>query len=128
MAVEVVSSNQAGCRMGAILHPGGGTGILLFMKTRWQISPVILGAVLVCGPALAVSQPTTPRQDDSAKQDVKDAGHATKDAAKDTGHDVKKGTTKAYHATKHGTKKAWHKTKDTTGGAVHGAKEGARDD
>ena len=110
-----------------IANPGGQRGILLIMKTRWRLSPVILGAVLVCGPALAVSQPTTPRQDDSAKQDVKDAGHAPKDATKDTAHDVKKGTTKAYQATKHGTKKVWHKTKDTTEGAVHGAKEGARD-
>lgn len=47
---------------------------------------------------------------DGAKQDMKDAGHETKDAARDTGHGISKGTEKAYHKTKHGTKKAYHKT------------------
>jgi len=90
------------------------------MKTRLQVLAV-LGAVLASGPALGWSQ-----QETGAKQDIKEAGHETKDAAKDVGHATKKGTKKVYHATKNGTKKVWHKTKSTTEGAVDGAKEGAK--
>ena len=96
------------------------------MRTKWQLSAFFLGAVLVFGPALGSSQPSSPSQDSGAKQDMKDAGHESKDAAKDGGHGVKQGTKKVFDKTKHGTKKAWHKTKDTTTGAVHGAKEGAK--
>ena len=106
------------------------------MKTKHQLSALFLGAALACGPALGWSQPTS-SQDTGAKQDMKNAGHETKNAAKDAGHGVqqgtkkgydstKSGTKKAYHSTKHGTKKAWHKTKNTTKGAVNGGEEGAR--
>lgn len=91
------------------------------MKTKWQIPAILLGALLASGPALSWSQ-----QDSGAKQDMKDAGHETKNAAKDVGHATKKGTKKAYHATKNGTKKVWHKTKNTVKGAGEGAKEGAQ--
>jgi hypothetical protein len=101
-------------------------GIFLSMRTKWQLSAFFLGAVLVFGPALGSSQPSSPSQDSGAKQDMKNAGHESKDAAKDTGHGVKQGTKKAYHKTEKGTKKAWHKTKDTTKGATNGAKEGAK--
>jgi len=94
------------------------------MTTNRQIAALFLGAALVCSPALGWS--SSPSQDSGAKQDMKDAGHETKDAAKDTGRGVKQGTKKVYHKTKRGTKKAWHKTKDTTTGAVEGGKEGAR--
>ena len=100
--------------------------IFLSMRTKWQFSAFVVGAVLVCGPALGWGQSSYPSQDSGAKQDMKDAGHESKDAAKDAGHGVKRGTKKAYHKTKHETKKAWHKTKDTTEGAVNGAKEGAK--
>jgi hypothetical protein len=100
--------------------------IFLSMRTKWQLLAFFLGTVLVCGPALGWSQPSSPSQDSGAKQDMKDAGHESKDAVKDAGHGVKQGTKKAYHKTKHGTKKAWHKTKNTTTGAVDGAKEGAK--
>jgi hypothetical protein len=86
---------------------------------------LFLGAALAVTPALGWSQQTT--TDQSAKQDMKDAGHETKDAAKDAGHGVKKGTKKAYNKTKNGTKKGWDKTKNTTKGAVNGAKEGAHE-
>jgi Ni/Co efflux regulator RcnB len=99
--------------------------MLLIMKTKRQLSAFFLGAVLVCGPAAGWSQQSSPSQDPGAKQDMKNAGHETKDAAKDTGRGVDQGTKKAYHKTKHATKKAWHKTKDTTTGAVDGAKQGA---
>ena len=100
-------------------------GILLFMNRKLPLSAFFLGAVLVSGSATGWSQPALPGQD-GAKQDMKDAGHETKDAAKDAGHGVKQGTKKAYHSTKHGTKKAWHKTKSTTEGAAEGAKQGAK--
>lgn len=100
--------------------------IPLYMKKNFQISTMILGAALICGPAFAVAQQSYPGTDSGAKQDMKDAGHETKDAAKDAAHGTKQGTKKAYHKTKHGTKKAYHKSKDTTKGAVDGAKEGAR--
>jgi hypothetical protein len=41
------------------------------------------------------SQPSSPSQDSGAKQEMKDAGHESKDAAKDVGHGVKQGTKKA---------------------------------
>jgi hypothetical protein len=96
------------------------------MKTNGHLSALFLGAALLCGPTLGFSQPSAPSQDSGAKQDMKDAGHETKDAVKDTGQGMKQGTKKAYHKTKHATKKAWHKTKDTTEGAVNGGKEGAQ--
>ena len=117
------------------------------MQTQRTLTAKFLGAALVMASALGWSQPYSPTQDTSAKQDVKAAGHDAKDAAKDTGHAVKKGTVKAAHATEngtkkvanateqdtkkaahataHGTKKVWNKTKSTTKGAVSGAKEGA---
>jgi len=96
------------------------------MKTKRQLSALFLATALIAVPALAFSQPSNPPQDTGAKQDMKNAGHETKDAAKDAGHGVKQGTKKAYHKTKHTTKKAWHKTEDTTKGAVNGGKEGAK--
>jgi hypothetical protein len=50
---------------------------------------------------------------DGTKQDMKAAGHDTKNAAVNTGHGIKTGTKKVYHKTKHGVKKAYHKTKKT---------------
>lgn len=117
------------------------------MKAQPIFTAVVLGAALILAPTLGWSQSSSPTQDDGAKQDIKAAGHETKDAAKDTGHGVKAGTVKATHATEngtkkvahatandtkkvahataHGTEKIWHKTKSTTKGAVNGAKEGA---
>ncbi|HEX4031370.1 MAG TPA: hypothetical protein VHX20_13455 [Terracidiphilus sp.] len=93
------------------------------MRVKTYIPAMLLGAALLFAQTPGWSQPLTA---DGAKQDMKDAGHDTKDAAKDTGKGVKKGTKKAYHKTKKGTKKAWHKTKSTTKGAVDGGKEGAK--
>lgn len=49
------------------------------------------------------------QNDSGAKQDMKAAGHETKDAAKDTGHGIKQGTKKAYHKTRRGLHKAHRK-------------------
>jgi hypothetical protein len=95
------------------------------MTKKWEMSALFLGAALLCGSVAGRSEQPAPAQDNGPKQDMKDAGHETKDAAKDAAHGTKQGTKKAYHSTKRGTKKAWHKTKDTTKGAVNGAKEGA---
>ena len=93
------------------------------MKTNKLTVALLFGAALACTPVSGLSQS---HEDNSAKQDMHNAGRETKNAAKDVGHGVKKGTEKGYDKTKKGTKKAWTKTKDTTKGAVHGAKEGAK--
>jgi len=73
-----------------------------------------LAAVLAFAPAgVTFAQPQ-----DSAKQDMKDAGHDTKQAAKKTGHGIAKGTKTAARKTKNGTKKVVH-------GAAHGTKKAA---
>jgi hypothetical protein len=95
------------------------------MRIKSQMSAFLLAGALACAPGLALSQPFNPTQDPGPKQDMKDAGHDTKNATKDAAHDTKQGTKKAYHSTKRGTKKAWHKTKNTVKGADEGAKEGA---
>ena len=60
-------------------------------------------------------------QDNSVKQDVKNAGKDTGDAAKATGKDVKKGTKKGVKATENGTKKAAKATANGTKKGVHKA-------
>jgi hypothetical protein len=78
------------------------------MQVR-RITGIMLVAALTCS-TVAFAQ---------VKQDLKNAGHETKDAAKDTGHGVKVGTEKGYHATKTGTKKSYHATKHATTKAYH---------
>jgi hypothetical protein len=64
--------------------------------------PLLLLAGLV-GPSSLPAQ-------DSPKQDIKDAGHETKEAAKDTGRAVKNGTHKAADKTEEGARKVKDKT------------------
>ena len=66
----------------------------------------LAAALTLAIPSLVYAQP---QNDTGAKQDMKAAGHETKDAAKDVGHGVKQGTKKAYHKTKHGVKKVHRK-------------------
>lgn len=91
------------------------------MKTYGKFAALLLAATMACAPALAVGQ------ENSGKQDMKDAGHESANAARDAGHGVKHGTKKAYHSTKRGAKKAGRKTKNTTKGAVNGGREGAHE-
>ncbi len=70
----------------------------------------ILALGLTCG---AYAQTT-------AGQDMKDAGHETKDAVKDTGRGIKKGTVKTGRAIKHGTKKGVNKA---SGATAHGSEK-----
>lgn len=85
-----------------------------------SMKQILLAAGMTAGLGCAVAF----AQD--AKQDMKQAGHATKDAAVDTGHatkdaavDVEHGTKKAYSKTKRGTKKVGHKTADGARTATH---------
>ena len=55
------------------------------------------------------------------KDDVKEAGRATKRAAKKTGHAVKEGTEDAAEATGHAARKTGRKAKRGTKKVVHGA-------
>jgi hypothetical protein len=67
-------------------------------------------AVALAGTAVG----STSQYEQSPKQDMKDAGHATKNAAKDTGRATKKTARKTGHAVKRTTKRAAHKTADKT--------------
>jgi Ni/Co efflux regulator RcnB len=95
------------------------------MKTKPLISALLLSASLACLPAIALSQQSYPGEENRPKQDMKNAGHDTKDAARDTGHGVKNGTQKAYHSTKRHTKHAAHRTGNAVKGGVNGAREGS---
>jgi hypothetical protein len=76
-----------------------------------NIMPVKYIGRFALAAALTLSLPAfaQPQTDAGAKQDMKAAGHETKNAAKDVGHGVKQGTKKAYHKTKHGVKKVHRK-------------------
>jgi len=53
-------------------------------------------------------------QEQSAGQDMKDAGHSTKKAAKKTGQNIKKGSKKATHKAVKKTKQGAEKVEDKT--------------
>lgn len=74
-----------------------------------KLGSLALAAALTLGTSAFAA---TPYQD-GTKQDMKSAGHETKNAAVDTGHGIKTGTKKVFHKTKHGVKKAYHKTAKT---------------
>ena len=101
------------------------------MMIGLKMSAATLGLFLTASVPPAFAHPQddthTTTYDGSAKQDMKHAGHETKNAAKDAGHGVKQGTKDAYNDTKHGVKKGAGKTKNTVKGAAHGAKEGAKE-
>jgi len=63
----------------------------------------------------------------TAGQDMKNAGHETKEAATDAGHATVKGTKKAVHATKKGTAKAADKTGDAAKTVGHDTKAVAKE-
>jgi hypothetical protein len=70
--------------------------------------------MIVLGCALTLAWSGMPRAQDSAKQDMKDAGHDTKSAAKHTGRAVKKTAKKATHKAAHKTRKAAGKVEQKT--------------
>jgi len=77
------------------------------MQSKWIMRAVLAGAVAV-GPTVPVIAQET------AKQDMKTAGHDTKEAAKATGRGVKKGTKTTYHKSKQGVHKAANKVSEKT--------------
>lgn len=79
------------------------------MRTKF-FAFVLLGGLLGWGIPRAVAQTDHP----GFKQDMKDAGHSTKDAAKDTGKGIKSGAESTGHAVKHGAKKVTHATAHKT--------------
>ena len=73
--------------------------------------------LMVAGLLVAPLAPMAIAQDtQSAKQDMKDAGDATKDAGKDVGHATAKGAKAVGHGTAKGAKKVGHATKKVFGG------------
>lgn len=125
MAVEVVTARSAiHLDFSPTRRNSGPTGAIpLTMRRILHSITVLFAAALLAAPVYAMPRALSAQ---SAGQDMKSAGHDTKDAAKDAGKGVKKGTTKSWHATKKGTKTAYHKTWSTTKGAVNGAKAGAK--
>jgi Ni/Co efflux regulator RcnB len=82
------------------------------MKLRKYVLGLL---ILVTTAAMAFASPafaTSAQDTQSPKQDMKDAGNATKDAAKDTGRATKKTATKTGKATKKATNKTAQKTKE----------------
>ena len=73
----------------------------------------ILTALLATGAWALTATTTTPGRE-SSKQDMKDAGHDTKNAAKKTGHAVKKTTKKVVHKGAHETSKGANKVANKT--------------
>jgi hypothetical protein len=77
-----------------------GDQTMRMLKKAFSISVLLLALM---GPSFLAAQ-------DSAKQDMKDAGHETKEAAKDAGQATKKVAKKTGRAVKKGTNKAAEKT------------------
>jgi hypothetical protein len=78
-----------------------------------KYAPALFLTVALAGATFGTVE-SAPQEEQSPKQDMKDAGHATKNAAKDTGRATKKTAKKTGHAVKHGTKKAVNKTAEKT--------------
>ena len=70
--------------------------------------------IAAIGVALSLLLGVSAFAQESAKQDMKDAGHETKQAAKDTGHATKKTAKKAGHKTKKTVHKGAQKVEDKT--------------
>lgn len=75
-----------------------------------KLSGFAFAAALTVGMATGFA---SAQNDSGTKQDMKSAGHETKDAVVDTGHGIKQGTKKVFHKTKRGTKKVGHKIHKT---------------
>jgi len=80
-----------------------------------------VAAILLLSGALAAS--VAMAQDNSAKQDMKDAGHATKQGAKDVGHATKTAAKDTGHATKTAAKDTGHATETAGKDVGHATKK-----
>ena len=85
------------------------------MEKALRIVKGILFVTLLFGPVVLPAVSFAQGDDKSVKQDMKDAGHSTKEAAKKTGKKIKKGTKKVVHKsaekTAEGAEKVEEKTK-----------------
>jgi predicted small secreted protein len=70
---------------------------------------VLVASLFAMSLTLAVAQ-----SDQGAGQDIKDAGHSTKEATKKTGRKVEHTTKKGAHKAAHKTKKGAQKVEDKT--------------
>jgi hypothetical protein len=73
-----------------------------------------LAAFFVLIPAALAPAAPAQYSDSSAKQDINDAGHSTKEAAKKTGSATKKESKKIVHKTAKATDKGAKKVEDKT--------------
>jgi hypothetical protein len=89
-------------------------------QIRNRMGTFVVTAALVMGGVVPVTLAQT------AGQDIKDAGHDTKNAAKETGHGIAKGTKKGYEKTKEGTEKGYDKTKEGTEKGYNKTKQGTK--
>ena len=71
---------------------------------------LLVSAALFCGYGVVLSA----QDQNGPKQDLKNAGHSSKEAAKSTGQAVKKGTKKAVHAGAKKTRQGAGKVEDKT--------------
>jgi hypothetical protein len=77
------------------------------------VASIVLAGALCMSVAMAQDTTTTPTQT-TPKQDMKNAGHDTKNAAKDVGHATKKTTKKAVHKTAQKTDEGASKVESKT--------------
>jgi hypothetical protein len=77
------------------------------------VTGILLAGTLCAGIAFAQDSTTTATQT-TPKQDMKNAGHDTKNAAKDVGHATKKTTKKVVHKTAQKTDEGASKVESKT--------------
>jgi hypothetical protein len=77
------------------------------------IATILMAGALCVGVAVAQDSTTTSTQT-TPKQDMKSAGHDTKNAAKDVGHATKKTTKKVVHKTAEKTDEGASKVESKT--------------
>jgi hypothetical protein len=76
---------------------------------------ILIAALAILPAALPVSALAQNNDDNkTVGRDIKDAGHATKEAGKKTGHETKKETKKVVHKSAHKTGDAADKVEDKT--------------
>jgi hypothetical protein len=85
------------------------SGEIIRMSLR-RFVPLLVFLVATAGASFAVP----PQTDQSAKQDMKDAGHDTKNAAQDTGDASKKTAQTTGHTVKKTSKQVAHKSAQKT--------------
>jgi hypothetical protein len=81
---------------------------------RLLLAVILFGMLGTFGFSQPAAQTQTNPPDQGAGQDVKNAGHSTKNAAKKTGHKVKHGVKKGTHKAARKTRQGAGKVEDKT--------------